>query len=272
MSTMLIPPEVTDGSRNEINVLYMATFGIISFVFLVYFSICWGYGALENYIEIIIAYFFPRDKSYTKIFLSGFFMSLYFILCAVISKRLLSIWYLYNLFVLIVVGLYLWWVYESLFTTTLYTDDADTNVKPQGIIGYIASIYLFIAIIIFIYIAKTRTGSKQSLSAAYIFGTVYGTIPLIGFIVLFNLIIAYISPQTELVLLIIHRFLSSLSKVPILKYFVSVNDKSPWTLPFLPIVTAYVKLYYKYSGSPQQSIYDKNFSEYIISNTELWKS
>lgn len=273
MSSILIPPEVTDGKRNSINLLYMTTFGIISSIFLIYFIICWIKGSVEDYIEIIISYFFPSDGSYTKIFLSGFFMSLYFILAAAISKRISGINGIANIvWCLLCLGAYLVFLGFYLFDTDFYTDNATTKVKPQGIIGYIACIYLIIAISIFIYVSKTRTGDKRSAAFAYIFGTVYGTVPLIGFVVLLNLIIGYISPQTELILLIIHRFLSIFSKVPVLKYFISVNENSPWTLPFLPVVTAYIKLYYKASGSTKPDSYDKNFSDYTVSNTELWRS
>ena len=251
------------------------------------FSICAGLGLLLIPLIIgfvknkgdnagyIIKYFLPDFNSLNGIFLNGLAFSLYAI---ILGAGMMKFSFIRELFVKKFIGLPILYgisiiVYYGVSYGKGFKEDENFGDKLKN--GLWLGYSLILAISIIFNIIGCLEINEYVIP--FILITVFGILPLVVSSILLNFAIAWISPGVELLFLVLYRIAGALSirNAPLGSLLLAIFGKrstDKWVMPFLPIISNLVKVYYKISGDDLPGYFTDSGVSTGVRNTEMWLS
>ena len=224
--------------------------------------------------KAILNYFFP--SSIKTIPISGFAISIYAVIVGAVLTRL-NILGGYGL-TGIIVGILAFIlaiaipIYGSIRKVNLKTIYEDHNIIILCVILGILAGISFIS-----RLAGTAGGSNYFIP--FILSTLFGVLPLATFAIIINFAIANYSPAIELLFLVLYRisgFLvsnnpnSGIGKIVLAIFGKRATDK--WVIPFLPLVSHIIKVYYGVSGDNLPGYFTNTNALTGVTNSDMWMS
>ena len=150
--------------------------------------------------------------------------------------------------------------------------------NPISNIYYGALGILFIISALSMFILNKSPNSRYLVS--YTLSTLFGILPIATFLILINFAIASYSPAIAIFFLVLYRISGSVSAMfpnsaigtVILKIFGKRKDDK-WVLPFLPLVSNLIEVFYWISGDPKPGYFNPRAGVSSgTANTDMWWS
>ena len=221
--------------------------------------------------EAFIKYYIP--SSFSKLPISGFAFSIYAIIIGALLTRV-------NLGGGLALAIYLV-VFGVISALSMYVLQHVLNINIIGTsysIIYYSILGVFIAIsLLSALLSSGPRGNTYFIS--FVISTLFGVLPLAIFTIIINFAIANYSPAIELLFLVIYRMSgfivarypnSGLGKILINLLGKRSTDK--WVMPFLPVISNFIKIFYYISGDNLPEYFTSTSTITGVSNTDMWLS
>lgn len=153
------------------------------------------------------------------------------------------------------------------------------NVKDNWSKGWTA--YYVILIIITLVTFLARRSVNNPLTSEYfipfVLSTVFGVLPFAISAIILNFAIASFSPAIELLFLVMYRISGFISvrnaaAGSLLLALFGKRSTDKWVMPFLPIVSHLVRIFYAITGDNKPGYFTTTSTITGVSNTDMWLS
>jgi len=223
-----------------------------------------------------LEYFLPKSSSTKDIFFSGLAINVYaLIISALLTRfrpfRRLKVWIVP--IALIVLSLI---IIQPIYKASV-KKPGDEYWTQNWTIYY--SVLAVLAAIFGLANFFTYNPLTNEYFIPFVLSTLFGILPLAIFTVIMNFAIAGYSPGIELLFLVLYRIAGLLvARNPnsgLGKLLISLFGKKPtdkWVMPFLPLVSHFIRIFYAISGDNLPGYFKTTSSITGVSNTNMWLS
>lgn len=224
----------------------------------------------EDHANVFINYFIP--DSIRNIPVSGLSFSLYAIVIGALMTKFKLFRKIPSYIVLITVLIFS----LSIHGITVAVKEEEYSESWNNTLWLIYLVIL-IGLILITFLGKKVGLTVDEYFIPFLLSTVFGVLPFVIFIIILNFSIASYSPAIELLFLVLYRFsgfLSVRNKTgnSILLSLFGKRSTDKWVMPFLPIVSHFVRVFYSVIGEDYPGYFKTSDVITGVSNTNMWLS